>query len=339
MVEVNNLKHEPVSDRWVSHLIKGEGVQTIDRKLYLKDSLNNIGVRININRDNYKVPPGLYKIGNPTKISEVIVTCNYKLTVDLVRSTVKKDYWLLIIDTDGINVWCAAGKGRFGTAEVIYSIQKCLLSEFVNHKRILLPQLAGPGIQSHIIKNKTGFNVKFGPVHIKDLDHYVETGYVKTDQMREVTFNIKERFAVMPLEWVPTGKLLLVISLLVLLLPFLNGTHLLMMVVSSFVGTVFVPLILPWRPFKMFYINGLISGALLNALILVFSLLNILSIGVAILGTALAGYQALNFTGSTTFTSLSGVKKEMEKAIPVLMVLCFLGGVLTIVGSVLEVLS
>lgn len=337
MQEVNNLKHEVVSDKRIKHLIDADEVPTLDQKLYFRDLMGNIGVRVNYKRDNYKVPPGLYKIGKPTDSSEVIVTCNYKLTVDVVRSTVKQDYWLLIIDTEGVNVWCAAGKGKFGTAEVIYSVLKHQLDQKVSHKRIILPQLSGPGIQSHIIKDKTGFNVKFGPVHVKDLDAYVEGGLTCDETMRQVTFTLKERIAVMPLEWVATGKLLIITWLLVLLLPVLDMNHFWLMLFSSLIGTVFVPIILPWRPFKMFYMNGLVCGVIMSALFISYVGYDLLMVGWAILGTTLAGYQALNFTGSTTFTSLSGVKKEMEKAIPVLLTLVGIGGLTTLVGLLMEV--
>ena len=59
-----------------------------------KDYFGALKVRFSIKRNNYRVKPGLYKLGKPGKDAEVIVTSNYKLTFDTVRRSLK-----------GINVW------------------------------------------------------------------------------------------------------------------------------------------------------------------------------------------------------------------------------------------
>jgi len=85
------------------------------------DKLGHIMCRIsNKFRMNYSVAPGLYAIGNPDESSPVLVTANYRLTCDhLHKAMEKSNVWVLIIDTKGINVWCAAGKGTFGTSELM----------------------------------------------------------------------------------------------------------------------------------------------------------------------------------------------------------------------------
>jgi len=42
-----------------------------------------------------------------------------------------RNLWILILDTKGVNVWCAAGKGTFGTEELVFRIaDECLSKLF-----------------------------------------------------------------------------------------------------------------------------------------------------------------------------------------------------------------
>ena len=49
--------------------------------------------------------------------------------------------------------------------------------------------------------------------------------------------------------------------------------------------------------------------------------------------TAISSYLAMNFTGSSTFTSLSGVKKEMKISLPIQIGFAFMGIVFQVVGK------
>ena len=112
-------------------------IDMVSTRLGWKDYFGGFKARWGINRDNYKVAPGLYAVGNPDKGSNVFVTANYKLTFDVLRKNlVGVDGWLLVLDTKGVNVWCAAGKGTFGTEELIERIEKSGLSRVVDHKKI-----------------------------------------------------------------------------------------------------------------------------------------------------------------------------------------------------------
>ncbi|MCL2605833.1 MAG: acetyl-CoA synthase subunit gamma, partial [Coriobacteriia bacterium] len=80
--------------------------------LSFKDTLRGWKVRWGIGRMDYKIESGLYAVGKPDTSSPVLVSANYKLTFDALRKNLGGlDCWLLILDTKGINVWCAAGKG------------------------------------------------------------------------------------------------------------------------------------------------------------------------------------------------------------------------------------
>ena len=106
------------------------------------DKWEHLKCRVSSFRNNYTVIPGLYAIGNPDADSDVIVTANYKYSFDIVRTALKGlNPWVLVLDTKGINVWCAAGKGTFGTEELVKQINITSLKQVVNHKRVIVPQL------------------------------------------------------------------------------------------------------------------------------------------------------------------------------------------------------
>jgi hypothetical protein len=100
----------------------------VSARLGMKDYLGAVMVRMGIRRDAYRVAPGLYAVGHPTSDSDVFVTANYKLSFDTLRKNLDgMDGWILVLDTKGINVWCAAGKKTFGTAELIRQINQTSL--------------------------------------------------------------------------------------------------------------------------------------------------------------------------------------------------------------------
>lgn len=124
---------------------KTEVIMTSTQLTY-KDILGAWKVRWGINRMNYKVEPGLYSVGKPDQNSPVLVSANYKLSFDMLRKELKGiDAWILVLDTKGVNVWCAAGKGTFGTQELLNRIAIVQLAKVVSHKSLILPQLGAPG--------------------------------------------------------------------------------------------------------------------------------------------------------------------------------------------------
>jgi len=104
----------------------------------------------------------------------VLVTANYKLTFDRLRSSLDTlDAWLLVADTLGINVWCAAGKGTFCADEIARVVLQTRLAEIVDHRRLVLPQLSAPGVAAHKVKEACGFRAIFGPVCATDLPGFL----------------------------------------------------------------------------------------------------------------------------------------------------------------------
>ncbi|MHA2213497.1 MAG: methyltransferase domain-containing protein, partial [Candidatus Thorarchaeota archaeon] len=144
------------------------------------------------------IEPGLYKVGEPTPESPVIVTANYELTYYTVMRALdkdKEDAWVMVCDTNGINVWCAARGVHFDSEDVIHMIRLTGLSEVVTHRELILPQLAAAGMDPTMIHRRSGFRVRYGPVRIQDLHHWfeLERPRPKPREMATVTFNFRER--------------------------------------------------------------------------------------------------------------------------------------------------
>jgi len=202
----------------------------------------------------------------------------------------------------------------------------------VNHNKIILPQLSAPGVESHLVSKITKKKVIYGPVRIEDMDQFIESGIIK--DMRQVTFTLKDRLLLAPIEFVASLKYLF-LALLVGLLPFMPKETFLIFLGASLIGNILYPIVLPLLPFKKFYLKGFfLSGLLLPC----FFTKEVTSIGLLMLAMLYISFAALNFTGSTTFTSLTGVKKEMESAIPFMTKWGLASMLIMIIGIVMEVL-
>ncbi len=299
------------------------------------DYIGMIRSRTGAFRMNYAVTPGLYAVGDPAGESDVFVTANYKLTFDVLRRSLKgMNAWLLVLDTKSINVWCAAGKGTFGTDELVKRIQETKLDSVVTHRKIILPQLGAVGVNAAAVQKKTGFRVSFGPVQASDIPEYVRAGYKKTKEMSTVRFPMLDRLVLTPMEINPMMKKYPWYAAGVLLLFGLQPSgvffkdawfggwpYLVLGLMAVLAGAFLTPVLLPFVPFRSFAIKGWIMGLLLTLLAdRGLGALNgntmLLSATAYLLFPALSSYIALQFTGSTTYTGMSGVNKELKIGIP-----------------------
>ena len=292
--------------------------------------------RVGSFRDSYRVEPGLYAFGEPDEEADVLVSANYKLSFDTLRSGLDgHDFWILVLDTRGINVWCAAGKGTFGTRELVRRILETQLADVVKHRRLILPQLGAPGVNAREVRQRTGFKARFGPVRAADIPAYVKAGYRKTAAMSTVRFGIRDRLVLTPMELNPALKKYPWFAAAALLLFGLGRPgiifadawsggfpFLLLGLVAVLAGAFLTPVLLPYIPGRSFAVKGWLAGL---ASMLAASFLPVVSAARGdrlllaaawLLFPALSSYLALQFTGSTTFTGMSGVKKELKFAVP-----------------------
>lgn len=229
-----------------------------------------------------------------------------------------KNVWILVLDTKGINVWCAAGKGTFGTEELVRRIAMVQLSSVVRHRTVMLPQLAAPGVAGHEVKVRSGFKVVFGPVRANDLPAFLAGG--ATPAMRTVTFNLGERLAVVPVELGRALKYFLPWLVVVALWKTFTGgltfpslaSAVLPLLGALLLGTVGVPVLLPWLPPRAFTLKGWLLGLLWTLACGYFLAWDMSSfLGNLLFLPVVSAFLALNFTGSTTFTSQNGVNREI----------------------------
>ena len=95
-------------------------IRTTDSTITFANRLDHFLARWGINRMGHRVEPGLYRLGGPTAESLVFASANYTLSFDALRSALAGfNAYILVLDTKGINIWCAAGKGTFGTDEPV----------------------------------------------------------------------------------------------------------------------------------------------------------------------------------------------------------------------------
>ena len=311
-------------------------VPRVRTRLAPRDRLATGLVRCGIGRYAYTVSPGLYAVGHPDPGSEVLVTANFKLTFDQVRSAVAGlDLWILVLDTKGINVWCAAGKGTFSTGELTRRIRSSGLEAVVEHRRLILPQLGATGVSAGKVKKASGFRVVYGPVRAGDIPGFLAAGRTAAPGMREVTFDFKERLILAPVELQIALKPAL-ISLIVLF--FLSGigpgifsfsaawhrglAGAWALAAGMVSGAVITPALLPFIPVREFALKGIITGVAAAAAVLAMvTVTNVVSgLALVLFTVTISSFMAMNFTGTTPFTSPSGVEKEMKRYIPVHLV-------------------
>jgi len=306
---------------------------TADSRITAANRLDHFLARWGVDRMGHRVEPGLYSLGSPTPASPVFVSANYTLSFDALRSALAgRDGYILVLDTHGINVWCAAGKGTFGTDEVVGRIAATGLSSVVEHRTIILPQLGAPGVSAHEVLRRSGFRVTFGPVRARDLPAFLEAG-AGTPEMRRVLFPFADRIVLAPMELVHAALPTAVAAVLLYLLA--GPVAALGALAAVLAGAVLFPALLPFIPTRDFSTKGLLLGGIV-ALPFAAALSGdpalpgwantLLALAPLLLMPAVTAYLALNFTGSTPFTSRTGVKREIFRYVPVMAAMA-VGGV------------
>lgn len=311
-----------------------------DSNITRADRWRHFLIRWGYRRNAHLVEPGLYALGNPGPEARVFVTANYRLSFDALRSALAgEDAYILVLNTEGINVWCAAGEGIFGTDEIVARIEATSLGDVVTHRKLVLPQLGAPGVSAHEVKARSGFKVEYGPVRAADLPDYLRTGKASTE-MRKVRFGFIDRVILIPVELV---HVLLPMTITAVVLYFTGGPLASAAAVAAVLaGPVLFPPLLPWLPTEAFSTKGIILGGVVAipfALTALFggtaesiSLRLVPAISYLLAMPPVTAFLALNFTGATTFTSRTGVKHEISAYIPG-MALMFGSGVILAAAS------
>jgi hypothetical protein len=174
--------------------------------------------------------------------------------------------------------------------------------------------------------------VLWGPIRASDIKQFIADDMHAEKPMRWVSFSLVERIVLIPVELSHLPKPTLWVLLTAFILSGI-GTHFFsftdawnrgLMVLVAYAGgilagAVAAPILLPWIPGRSFALKGAVTG-ILAGLVMVSIFKAGLNwpgaLALVLITIGVSSYLTMNFTGSTPFTSPSGVEKEMRKAIP-----------------------
>ena len=123
-----------------------------------------------------------------------------------------------------------------------------------------------------------------------------------------------------------------------------------MVLLSIVSGAVFFPLLLPWLPTKDFSTKGWSLGIVVTLAVVLADMLwwnadtstihkTLSVVSNLLIWPPVVAFIALNFTGSTPFTSRTGVKKEIFRYVPVMAAMAGSGAVLAVLAGALRLLG
>jgi NAD-dependent dihydropyrimidine dehydrogenase PreA subunit len=138
--------------------------------------------------------PRLIVFGKPDRKSPVLVTVSSSLTVRRLSKALKKeDCFLLVAPAGGINVWCGSVGGHFTIESIISIIKTSNIAQLVDHRRMILPQLCAPSINSKTLNARMGWTAQFGPIRATDIPEYLHNGKRVTPAMTDISYTAKDR--------------------------------------------------------------------------------------------------------------------------------------------------
>ncbi|MFX0085496.1 MAG: corrinoid protein-associated methyltransferase CpaM [Candidatus Hodarchaeota archaeon] len=287
------------------------------------------------------IEAGLYIYGNPSAQSPVLITANYQRTVRLVSNALQnQNAYLLVADTMGENIWCAARGDKFGLREVVEVIKATRIEELVQHRKLILPQLAAGGINHQQIKKAIGWTVRFGPIYAKDIPSYLETGR-KTEKQRTVSFDLKERIEMALQQSYFLSKFFFFWVFLfgivgATILPNLSLFRIAILLLPVvWLAYIFFAMIFPLFPTSSFLRRGICYGSLLTFIFISVGIVlssSLIVIGQwALIGFIVGTFLGMDYSGATPISHPS----EIDQEYPIMIILL---GVCLIVLLVVSVI-
>ena len=226
-------------------------------------------------------------------------------------------------------------------------VQTCALPIY---RRIILPQLGAPGVKAHEVAQETGFRVVYGPVQASDIPAFLAAGQVATLPMRLVRFNAWDRLVLTPIELVSTFKPAAIALGILFILNSVGLGHYGLIDLAAIAGAilagcVLTPVMLPLLPSRLFAVKGAFLG-LLAALAVNLAggwpspdlAVWFKAAGYFLVLPAISAFEAMNFTGCTTYTSPSGVNREMRLTLMPQLILGVSGILLLLAGDIARLL-
>lgn len=209
-------------------------------------------------------PVGYRAVGKPGRKSPVLVTCNFDLTVKRVTHVLRKaniDTWLVVADSKGVNVWCAAGGDEFTTHSVVSAVKTSGIDREVDHRRLILPPLSAPAVRRDKVHEETGWSAVWGPDYAIDLPRFLKEHH-RDESMRRARYDWRQRLdtalgSLFPIYLL--GAVGFTVLAPALLIPYL---------VAGAATFVFFMLLCPWLPGKHGLTKALLADILLFAVLI-----------------------------------------------------------------------
>jgi hypothetical protein len=292
--------------------------------LTLLDYLKAFVCWLNAFKRTYAIEPGLYYTGDHyDRKAPLLVTSNYFLTIFLVIRRIRGfNARLLVIDTDGINVWCSASEGQFSHIKIIKQLDSYNRSLLTNEQRLplILPKLGLAGVNLQSLR-KAKIRPIIGPIYAKDLPTYLSQTPYKNRAEDQVLFGMQSRLYT----WLPGLLQSLGYSFAIVLLFWVIET---VWGLPAPVGIVLLtgilvtayPILFPWIPGNRFAIKGLWLAAFTSLGICALTALDVLSLPdlpmtlLFTFGTAVLF--GLSYTGNSAVSNYSRVRKEIARFLP-----------------------
>ncbi len=275
-------------------------------------------------KQTYAIEPGLYYTGEQyNRQTPLLVTANYFLSVFLVVRRIRNfNARLLVIDTDGINVWCSAGKEKFSNEEITKQLDRYDRSLLTDDKRVslILPKLSLAGVRLRELR-KARIRPVIGPVYAKDLPQYLSQPPFKDCDEDRVVFGLQSRL----FTWLPG---------LVQVLGYSFGIVFLFWIVEQIwkfpvpLGIIAItailagayPILFPWIPGRRFAVKGLWLAAFTSLIICILTATGKLvfaDLPMTLLFTfGTAVFYGLSYTGNSAVSNYSRVRKEIARFLP-----------------------
>ncbi len=266
----------------------------------------------------FAVRPGIYYLGDYAPDAPLLVTGNFYLTLfSLVRQLNDRSVRLLVIDTEGINVWCSSGKGKFSAREIIDKARACSLLTEDKKLELVLPKLSLAGVKLSELK-EAGVKAVIGPLRAEDIPEYLDSDKLKNCLQDRVRFDFKQRLFTA----VPTAVQFFYNFLGIYVITFGWLDQSIVWITTALAFS--YPLLFPYLPGKLFATKGISLSVAAWIPVMVFLLIyRELSISFILFQSAFIAATSilvgLGYTGNSPISNYTLVRREIAKFLPVVV--------------------
>ncbi len=122
-----------------------------------------------------QVTENLYKVGEPTEDSPLLITTNFSLTYFIVLGEIensKVPSWLLVADSEGLSVLTAWAADKFNAPKIAKLMKKQNIEERIKHRKLIIPGYVSV-LSGEIEEELPGWKVLVGPREAANIPKYL----------------------------------------------------------------------------------------------------------------------------------------------------------------------